>query len=264
MTAFAGHTHECKYINDFKHGVVKCSKDGTTYTAEYYADDKCHEHTATFVKDEPTDTCHEINGNVWKATCSSVDLSEENPYMHCFAGSEMVHLESGESIRMENVKLGDRIKVASNDGKEYAEVVYLPHARNNIESSFVHIESSKGNSIRMTPGHLILAGECKTRLSLTPAGAVNVGQCVETVDGQEVVTRVSENRGHGVYTVVTSQRDGIIIVNGFKASSFATNHYVVNKYYDIHRTLYKYGLSFVALNSAAYYIGDAFTAALPP
>lgn len=262
MTAFAGKTNECKYINDLKHGTVKCSEDGTTYTAEYYADDKCHDHTATFVTDEPTNVCHKINGNVWKTICAKEDLSSENPYMNCFAGSEMVYLESGESIRMEDVKLGDRIQVASYEGEEFADVVYLPHDYNKVESTFVRIESVGGNSIRMTPDHLILAGECNALLSLTPAKAVNVGQCVESVNGQEMVIEVAEDRGQGVYTVVTSQRDGIIIVNGYKASSFATNHYIVNGYYDIHRALYKYGLRFTALNSIPYYFSIFFRGVL--
>merc|ERR1711871_516453 len=231
MTAFTGHTNECKYINDLKHGKLKCSEDGTTYTAEYYADDKCHEHTATFVKDEPTNRCHKINGNVWKATCSSVDLSPENPYWNCFAGSEMVHLETGESIPIEQVQVGDRIQVVSANGMEFADVVYLPHDKNAVEASFVQIESTGGKAIRMTPDHFILAGECDVTLTLIPAKAVHVGQ-----------------------------RVGIIVVNGFKASSFAINHFFVNAFYDIHRSLYRYDLRFATLKLSTImsYIGFSF------
>lgn len=255
MTAFTGHTNECKFINDMRHGKVICSADGSTYTAEYYADDKCKQHTATFVTDEPVDTCHSINGNVWKTTCSKVDLSDENPYMQCFAGSEMVHLESGNSIPMDQVQLGDRILVGSGQEVEFADVVYLPHAKNSVESSFVEIETVGAKSVKMTAGHYVLAGDCNAASTLKAAKDLAVGQCIDSVDGQKVITRVSESKGYGIYSVVTSHRDGIVIVNGFKASSFATNHYFVNTYYNIHRMLYNYGFQCTALNTLMTYIG---------
>ena len=143
---------------------------------------------------------------------------------------------------MEDVKIGDRVQVAAADGSlDFADVISLPHAQNSIVSSFVEIETAT-SSLKATPTHLVMTCD----KSLVRAENVAVGACLATVAGEETVTAASTIQGQGVYSAVTSHADGIIVVNGFKASSFALNHNVANAYYNIHRALYAYAPSMVA------------------
>lgn len=159
----------------------------------------------------------------------------------CFAGSETLLLESGSPISMERVQVGDRIQVASaTDGSlSFADVIHLPHRRNFHPSTFVELETFSG-SIKATPSHLVISGTCGTKMKLTRAEDVVVGSCLASTSGEEMVIGSSNTQGQGVYSVVTSHPHGIIVVNGYKASSFALNHAVPNAYYNIHRMLHAY------------------------
>jgi hypothetical protein len=144
---------------------------------------------------------------------------------------------------MQDVQVGDRVQVASaSDGAiTFADVVFLPHKKNNLQSTFVEIETVNGASLKVTPFHLVMAGTCGTNeMHLIRASDVAVGTCMDTAFGETAVTASTMTQGKGIYTAVTSHPDGIIVVNGFKASSFAVNHAAVNNYYNIHRLLYAY------------------------
>ena len=148
---------------------------------------------------------------------------------------------------MDNVSIGDRVQVANNDGTfEFADVIALPHGKNQIETSFVELSTST-SSLKATPAHLIMAGSCDSSNSMTLVRTedVNIGDCLASTDGPVEVVSSSMTKSNGIYTVVTSNTDGIIVVNGFKASSFAINHAIVNTYYNIHRNIYTFVPSFV-------------------
>ena len=72
---------------------------------------------------------------------------------------------------------------------------------------------------------------------------------MDTIDGPVMVTSATEAHGRGIYTVVTSHLDGVIVVNGFKASSFAISHAIANSYYHIHRALHAYMPGFDGVRS---------------
>lgn len=156
----------------------------------------------------------------------------------CFGGSETLLLESGASVSMENVRVGDRVQIATFDGAlEFADVVFIPHEKNSRRAAFVEIETAHG-SLKVTPTHLVMAGKCGGNMALTRAEDIAVGSCMDGVSGQEAVTASTKTISDGVYSIITAHPDGIIVVNGFKASSFALNHAVGNAYYQIHRALY--------------------------
>lgn len=160
----------------------------------------------------------------------------------CFAGSETLLLESGERVSIENVSLGDRVQVAAADGAlQFADVIALPHEKNNREVSFVELVTATG-SLKATPSHLVMAGACDNIMSMKLIRAEDVpsGSCLATSEGSTEVTAAHMTKGYGVYSVVTSHADGLLVVNGFKASSFAINHLVVNAYYHVHRALYQF------------------------
>jgi hypothetical protein len=194
--------------------------------------------------------------------CTAAGTSSDSDDV-CFAGSETVLLESGVSIAMENVMVGDRIQVASTDGSlEFSEVIFVPHEKNSQRSVFVELETAR-SSLKVTPTHLVLAGECGSNMALTRAEEVTVGSCLAGVSGEEAVTASSRTSADGVYSVITSHSDGIIVVNGFKASSFALNHAVGNTYYQIHRALYHVAPGIVgALSGLGSFLGSVVVSAV--
>jgi hypothetical protein len=80
------------------------------------------------------------------------------------------------------------------------------------------------------------AGVCGTTLSLKYASEVSVGDCINTLSGQEKVSMVQSVRGHGLYTIVTNEE--YLVVNGIIVSPFGSNHLMANLYYNIHRFAY--------------------------
>ena len=168
----------------------------------------------------------------------------------CFAGSETLLLESGAHIAMEDVQDGDRVLVTSVDGSiDFADVIYIPHKKNSQAASFIEIETTS-SSLKVTPAHLVMSGVCgSTDMRLTRAEDVAIGACMDTVRGEETVTSSSKTEGQGVYSVVTSHPDDMIVVNGFIVSSFAVNHFIGNVYYHTHRALMAYFPEFYAIKS---------------
>lgn len=156
----------------------------------------------------------------------------------CFAGSETLLMENGATITMEEVQVGDKVLVASLDGKStfYSAVMVSPHAANSIEARFVQLTTVSGKDVKMTADHLLMSGVCGGPLSLVQASSVKVGACLATVSGEEAVSAVSSVVGNGIYTVVP-EKDSLLIVNGVVASPFAVNHMIANAFYNIHRTL---------------------------
>jgi Hint module len=168
----------------------------------------------------------------------------------CFAGSETLHLESGVVRAISNVRVGDRVLSADCAGRtSYSDLVFVPHRANSDDALFTHITTASGRDIKMTPGHIILAGPCHSSapLPLTYASLVSVGDCVMRVSHEDMVSTVETVQGKGMYTVVTKEE--YVVVNSIIASPFAANHMLANLYYDIHRFVYASAPSY--LNNAA-------------
>jgi hypothetical protein len=123
---------------------------------------------------------------------------------------------------------------------EFSPVVWVPHQENNEESRFRNIKTSIGTSITLTPEHLILAGNCnsegKESFTLQQAQNVEINLCVVGVKGIEKVVSNTEKYDNGLYTIVTQSE--FVVVDGLVASPFAVNHYIVNKFYNVHRLFY--------------------------
>jgi len=157
--------------------------------------------------------------------------------MTCFAGSETVMLQSGQSLLLSEVHVGDRVLAADSYGRPvFSDVIAVPHARNNIRARFVQLATST-RDIKLTPDHLILHGVCGGKFSLGRSEDVLVGSCVRTVEGEDQVLSSRMIEGYGLYTLVTS--DTFVVVNGFVASPFGDNHAVGNAFYNIHRLAFR-------------------------
>jgi hypothetical protein len=101
--------------------------------------------------------------------------------------------------------------------------------------NFIHI-NTENKDLKMTKNHILPSGLCGSTLPLVHASKVVIGDCVQSISGQEKVTSIDIVKGHGLYTVVTNEE--YIVVNGIIASSFGANHMMANLYYNIHRFLY--------------------------
>jgi hypothetical protein len=155
----------------------------------------------------------------------------------CFAASETVQLESGDMKSVADVRIGDRVLAADSTGKSvFSPVVYLPHGANKDVATFNQISTRNGRDVKMTMNHVIFAGACGSTLPLVYASEVAVGDCINTVSGQDVVVSVESVRSEGVYTVITKEE--FIVVNGIIASPFGANHMMANMYYNIYRFLF--------------------------
>ena len=167
----------------------------------------------------------------------------------CFSGSETVSLESGSVISISDVKVGDRVLAADLSGTlSFSEVISVPHSKNDIQTDFVELITKSGKSIKLTPGHMILAGACiGNDQELVRAAAVPVGACLSTVDGLEAVTATYLTKGSGLYTIVTMQE--YVVVSGIVASPFAVSHTVGNSFYNIYRAIYSW-FPFVLMSKA--------------
>ena len=172
---------------------------------------------------------------------SSSSDSDSGDKDGCFAGTETLLLESGQAISIDQIQVGDRVQVSSTDGTlSFADVVFIPHDKNLQPATFITIETEAGASVKTTPSHYIMSGACGANdIKLTRAVDVSVGDCVLTTLGENVVASTSKTFEKGLYTVVTAHPDGIVVVNGFIASSFSYNHMITNLYYHIHRALYE-------------------------
>ena len=172
----------------------------------------------------------------------------------CFAGSEIITMESGESKFISEVRVGDRVLAADIFGKtHFSDVIFVPHGANTHTAVFAHITTSEGRDIKMTQNHVVPAGECgsSATMPLVYASAVQVGNCIMTVSGEERVVMTEKFRTQGVYTIVTNEE--YVVVNGIIASSFGINHMMANMYYNIHRALYSFApalMSFTVLQNA--------------
>ena len=79
----------------------------------------------------------------------------------CFAGTETVTLESGESKFLSDVRVGDRILSSDAAGQtSFSDVVFVPHGANSDKANFAHITTAEGRDLKMTPNHVIPAGVC--------------------------------------------------------------------------------------------------------
>ena len=157
----------------------------------------------------------------------------------CFAASEIVTVESGESKAISDVKVGDRVLAANAAGNTvFSEVIFVPHDANTEIALFAQISTIGGREIKMTQNHILPAGACEssTSMPLIYASQVSVGDCIQTVSGEQKVSKVATVRGEGVYTIVTKEE--YIVVNGIIASPFGVNHMIANMYYNMHRIAY--------------------------
>jgi hypothetical protein len=192
----------------------------------------------------------------------------------CFAGTELIRLQSGESKAIKDVVVGDQVLSYARGGSkydssssssssspvlEYSTVIAVPHERDNhIEADFMQLKLLSGKDIMLTPEHILMVSpNCRKTNSyddskLLMASQIQVGMClhVASIDAHHesredslvimgpVVEIIPTLAGVGVYTIVTNNE--FIVVNDIIASPFAISHTVAHAYYNVFRFLYAY------------------------
>jgi hypothetical protein len=167
----------------------------------------------------------------------------------CFAGSESVVLETGTTIPISSVKLGDRILTTDITGRNarFSEVVLLPHPKNDIRSAFLRLATSSGADIKVTADHLLLSDpRCDgSGAVLVRASDLVEGMCLMGCShasqalcaAADPISSISSVESFGLYTVITE--DELVVVNGIIASPFAINHSAAHSYYTLMRALFR-------------------------
>jgi hypothetical protein len=157
----------------------------------------------------------------------------------CFAGTELLTLESGMHRAVSEIRVGDRVLTVNAKGQAvYSDVVYLPHGPNEKRTVFTAIGTESGRDLKMTANHVLPAGACAlSSLPLVAARQIAVGDCVQTVSGREQVVSVGKVEGKGIYTIIAMEE--LIVVNGIVATPFGgVNPTLANAYYNLHRVAY--------------------------
>lgn len=265
-TSVAHVSGECFGFDSFKgHTSFKttCSEDG--YSLDWYEYDgskTCQGNAVLVGTGLKSPHC----AGRWRSVCRELPPDDDS----CFEGSQEVTLESGHPKAIEHVQVGDKVMVWTAQGQtKISDVIFVPHPSNSVETIFVEVVTVSGRSLKMTPDHMLplaTAASCNRTLAfdfvLGYARDASNGMCILTIDGPEVIVKTRHVKGKGVYTVVTAEPNGHLVVNGVVASSFGTNHHVVNAYYGIHRMLHPFVPSWllnsklaVSINSFAGYLG---------
>jgi len=139
----------------------------------------------------------------------------------CFAGSETVQLERGDTISMSDVVLGDRILSADDTGAlSFSDVIHIPHAKNDAVIPFLKISTEGNRSLTLTSSHLLWTQVCdkSSPMVLSQAVDTKIGVCLHTVLGLEKVSSIVKVFKKGFYTLITQNE--FIVVNGIIASPF--------------------------------------------
>lgn len=162
----------------------------------------------------------------WTCTCNTALQAAAS----CFSGASTVALKSGATKSMAELELGDEVLAVTKDGAlTYSPIFMFTSRRPGETTTFVHIATSAGANITVTPSHYLFARKaCDFGRS---AGAyvsnvhdwpyllprdIQVGDAVPVRSGDKVlvakVTSVSLVADTGVYMPHTAT--GAIVVDG--------------------------------------------------
>lgn len=130
----------------------------------------------------------------------------------CFPATARVELENGKTKSMDQLVIGDNIRVSE---KEFSEVYYFSTELTETTSKFVKITTAE-TGLMLTPGHFLYVNG-----NLVEARTVKVGDVVITGNGTKTtVTEVSSAWGPGLYNPHTLNGD--IVVDGILTSTYTS------------------------------------------
>lgn len=149
----------------------------------------------------------------WSSELEGDQLTATGSEPSCFPGSAKVELESGSTVAMRNLRIGDSVRVSST---EYSKVYVFSHRDAHATAQYLRI-SAGNSSIVMTLGHLLPVNGGQ----LAPAAAVTAGDRIQSSSGKwTAVTSVRPAFASGLYNPHTLQ--GEIVVDGICVSTYTT------------------------------------------
>jgi Hint module len=167
----------------------------------------------------------------------------------CFPAYASVELESGETIRMDQVSIGDVVKVGVN---EYSRVFLFTHKMSETVNKFVTLKTESGASLALTEGHYLYVNG-----ALVAASTVNVGDMLTLGNGETSgVVAVGSVNGVGLFNPQTV--NGNIVVDGVLSSTYTTAvqpsfaHAILAPF----RMFSTFGFSLTALESGGGLLAD--------
>jgi uncharacterized protein YjbI with pentapeptide repeats len=138
----------------------------------------------------------------------------------CFPSHATVALESGETKRMDQLAVGERVLSAPG---VYSDVYMFAHHLPSAEALFLSLDTAAGVSLSLTSGHYIyLSHRADTSPVLAPASSAipHVSRVLLANGSTALVTGARFSRSTGVYNPQTVHGD--IVVNGVVASTYTT------------------------------------------
>ena len=136
---------------------------------------------------------------------------EEDGATACFPSAATVLLETGGTVAMSALRVGDSVHVGRG---RFSRVFAFSHADGSARTEFVRIRTDAARTLVASPGHYVYAND-----RATAAAAVRVGDRVPLAAGDTaVVTGVDRVQREGLYNPQTLHGD--IAVDGVVASTY--------------------------------------------
>jgi hypothetical protein len=128
----------------------------------------------------------------------------------CFPVTATVHLESGATVNMADLQIGDSVLAAPN---VYSKVFMFSHRLAEVKTKMVTLTTTTA-TLQLTPDHYLYING-----SLATAQTVRVGDLVTLADSSRTaVTKVSAAWAEGLYNPHTLHGD--IVVDGVQTSTY--------------------------------------------
>ena len=138
-----------------------------------------------------TDDCGTGSCNCATNTCVA---SQARPHARkCHPASSTVQLQDGRVRRMDELRVGDRVKTASG----FEPAIGFTHQDASVVGDYL-VLTTRSTMVRISPAHYLFVNGVET----DPV-AVNVGDLLSTTHGPEPVLRIGRSTEHGAYHLLT-------------------------------------------------------------
>merc|ERR1711933_11103 len=94
----------------------------------------------------------------------------------CFSGKNTVEVMGQGIVPMDTLKIGDSVRVM---GGGFAKVYSFGHYNSSQKSDYLRIQTTEGNSLEITPKHMVFVQSKGTTKSI-PAASIKVGDMLAT------------------------------------------------------------------------------------
>lgn len=134
------------------------------------------------------------------------------PEFGCFPGDALVEIQNKGATKMEELKIGDMVRVASGN---FEPIYSFGHYGPNHDAEFLEI-ATVGGKLRITSEHMVY----ERQNGFIPASAVQVGDSLvrEMDDQNQLVTAIRTVKASGTYAPFTPS--GTFVVDNLVVSSF--------------------------------------------